>query len=111
MSHRTTSKPSKAVPKPGIRLVVTWERGGKKDYVPTRERLEANHDGYMDYYTKERISGIVGHDHFESFSDLDDDDLDEIDPEGDMELFKTVGQVRLSLRCPRYLFTTMYLGA
>ncbi|VDB99625.1 unnamed protein product [Peniophora sp. CBMAI 1063] len=66
----STDIQTKALSVPKMRLVVNTEWCGEKYYVPTRERLEEQYEGYLDI-------------------DIDDCDLDEIDPEGDMQRFKT----------------------
>ncbi|KZV77734.1 hypothetical protein PENSPDRAFT_12836 [Peniophora sp. CONT] len=86
-TRQSKSKQPKEGSVPDIRLVVTGESGGQKDYMSAHERLKANYD-YIDEDLRERIEDTVGHS-FDSLSDLDDDDLESIDPEGEMERFKT----------------------
>ncbi|KZV77733.1 hypothetical protein PENSPDRAFT_12844 [Peniophora sp. CONT] len=82
------SQESQRTSSPDIRLVIKAEQGGKKDYREPRERFKEYAD-YLPADVRRRFAGNLGHSDFRSLDDLDDEDLEYVDPEGEMVKYKT----------------------
>ena len=91
-SHSSSDARNKTSSIPDIHFSILHKTGGEQDYVEARKQFRQDYGGYLDSYTRERFARAIGHDNFETLSDLDDEDIKLVDPEGEMEQFKMVSE-------------------